>query len=801
MIGKKLSHYHIVEHIGAGGMGVVYRARDERLGRDVALKLLPAETLGDAAARRQLQNEARTASALNHPHICTIYDVGEAEGQFYVAMEYVVGQPLARMIPAGGLPEESVVRYGVQIADALAHAEDRGVVHRDLKSANVVVTPEGRAKVLDFGLARRARKEELEEATRSRVSLEESGGIAGTLAYVAPEVLRGEPANARSDIWALGVVLHEMAAGELPFQGGTGFELSSAILREAPRALPARVPAGLRSVIQRSLAKEPGQRYQRAGEVRAALEAIGSGPMAAATAAVPRGGFSRRRVLAGGAAVVVLAAVVLGLNVGGVRERLLGPAGPPRIESIAVLPLNNLSGDPAQEYFADGMTEALISSLAQIGALRVISRTSVMPYKGARKPLPQIATELGVDAVVEGSVQRAGDRVKITAQLIHGATDRHLWAREYARDLRDVLALQSEVALAIANEIRIELTPREQTRLTTARSVNPEAYDFYLRGKSHLRHENRDDNDAAIELLEKAVAADPQFAAAHADLANAYYVRLFYFAPEEKRWQEKAYAAVDKALALDPNSADAYLARGKLLWMPSNHFAHEKAIQEFRRAIALNSALDEAHHQLGLVYLHIGLLDEALRETQEAVKLNPGNTLALYRTGMVYLYQGHYQQAWDVFSKVPVDLNPALVSYQNVNTLFHLGRKAEAKTMAEGFLRGNPQDVGGLVTSMQAILAADAGDAQRAEERITAAIEHRKGYGHFHHTAYNIASAYALLDRPGEALTWLQAAADDGLPCYPLFEKDPNLDKIRRDHGFAAFLAQQKALWERFKGL
>jgi serine/threonine protein kinase len=280
MIGKTLSHYKILEQIGAGGMGVVYRAHDERLGRDVALKLLPAKTLGSESARRALENESRSASALNHPHICTIYDVGEADGQFFVAMEYVEGKPLARLIPAGGLPEELVVRYGIQIADALAHAQERGIVHRDLKSANVVVTPEGRVKVLDFGLAQRVRKEELHEATRSMVSLASAGGIAGTLAYMAPEILRGDAADARSDIWALGVVLYEMVAGELPFQSATGYELSAAILRAPIRALPAHVPASLRAVIQRCLAKEPAQRYQRAGEVRAALEAIGPVPVA-----------------------------------------------------------------------------------------------------------------------------------------------------------------------------------------------------------------------------------------------------------------------------------------------------------------------------------------------------------------------------------------------------------------------------------------------------------------------------------------------------------------------------------------
>jgi tetratricopeptide (TPR) repeat protein len=282
MIGQTIAHYRVTEKLGVGGMGEVYRARDERLGREIALKLLPSAFAGEEKARARLVEEARTASALNHPHICTIHEVGEAAGRVYIAMELVGGKPLSALIPPGGLPIEAVIRYGEQIAGALAHAHDRHVVHRDLKTANVVITPEGRAKVLDFGLASRMEKNELDEVTRSRTELSEAGALAGTLQYLAPETLRGAPADARIDIWALGVVLHEMAAGELPFQGRTGYEVSSAILRESAAPLPARVPAGLRGVIERCLAKEPGQRYQRASEVAAALEAIRSDTISAA---------------------------------------------------------------------------------------------------------------------------------------------------------------------------------------------------------------------------------------------------------------------------------------------------------------------------------------------------------------------------------------------------------------------------------------------------------------------------------------------------------------------------------------
>ncbi|MBI3698065.1 MAG: protein kinase [Acidobacteria bacterium] len=779
MIGERLGHYRVLEKIGAGGMGVVYRAHDETLDRDVALKVLPGEALADEAARARFRKEALALSQLNHPHICTIYEVGEAGGQAYIAMEYIAGRTLSAVVREEGLTPQTAVRYGMQIAEALAHAHERGVVHRDLKSSNVIITPEGRAKVLDFGLAKRLREAEAAEATRSQGT--ETGTVVGTLAYMAPEVLSGEPADARSDVWALGVMLYEMAAGELPFQGKTGFELSAAILRGAPEALSAGAPAGLSAVIERCLAKKPGERYQRAGEVRAALEAMGTGrgkPEAYPTWLQ-----------------IVAAAVVLF----GALGWLVARRGTGKIESIAVLPLENLSGDPSQDYFADGMTEELTASLAKIGALKVISRTSVMKYKGARKPLPEIGRELGVDAVVEGSVRRSGERVRITAQLIQAKTDKHLWAESYERDVRDVLQLQSEVSRAIADQIRVKLTPQEQVRLAGGRAVQPEAYDLYLRGKFHSARENLEENQAAIATLERAVEIDPGFALGYAELARAYGIRAFYFEPKDKQWEEKGFVAAEKALALDPNSWDAHLARGLILWRPFNHFPHEEAIREYKRAVELNANADEAHHQLGLVYLHVGLLEKGMQEVQTAVSLNPGNNLARFRVAVALLYMGKDEQALAAFEAVPPGINPALWGYQAAWAMSHLGRRQEAAERIEDFLKKSPQDEGGVLAGMKAILLAKAGDRSGAEKIIRRAAE-KKGYGHFHHTAYSIGAAYSLMNQAGPAVEWLRASAEDGFPNYPLFERDPDLNGIRGDPRFVALMAKLKAQWERRRG-
>jgi serine/threonine protein kinase len=456
-IGPTISHYEILEKLGEGGMGVVYKAEDLKLKRSVALKLLPEQLPKETHAMARLEREAQAASALNHPHICTIHEVGEAEGQAYIAMEYVEGRTLKSLAEPGGLPVETVLRYGAQIADAMAHAHERGVVHRDLKTANVVITPESQVKVLDFGLAKRLPECEEAEGTHATETFTQEDTIAGTLPYMAPEVLSGKPADVRSDLWALGVVLYEMAAGQLPFRGQSGYELSSMILRDPPPPLPAHAPAGLQAVIARLMAKEPGLRYRSAGEARAALEAVGqtllSVPEAPRPAKMPA--TPRRTLVAAGVLLAVLVGVVLVFTLR--REAHIG--------SLAVLPLANLSGDPAQEYFADGMTEAVIADLAKIKAMRVISRTSVMPYKKSKKSMREIANALHADAVIEGSVMRSADRVRITVQLIDASTDQHLWAESYERDLKNVFALQGEVAWAIAQRVRVAMTPQEQARL------------------------------------------------------------------------------------------------------------------------------------------------------------------------------------------------------------------------------------------------------------------------------------------------------------------------------------------------
>jgi TolB-like protein/tRNA A-37 threonylcarbamoyl transferase component Bud32 len=789
MIGQRLAHFRIVEKIGAGGMGEVYKAHDEQLDRDVAIKVLPAGSFRDPAARARLLREARTASKLNHPHICTIHEVGEADGQAYIAMELVEGQPLSARLAGGALPPEQVLRYGLQLADALAHAHQRGIIHRDLKSANVIITPEGRAKVLDFGLAKRLSGEELTEATTQTMdSLTGPGTVVGTLAYMAPEQLRGRPADARSDLWALGVMFYEMAAGERPFQGRTGFELSSAILSQPPPPLPPRPqgapPAELEAVIERCLEKDPAQRYQRSEEVRAALEAVQSGRAIAPVAPRP---FSRRWLLTlGGAAWAIILAVAFALNVGGLRERLLVRTGPLRIQSLALLPLENLSGDPGQEYFADGMTEALITDLARLrGLKRVIARGSVMRYKGTRKPLSEIARELKVDALVTGAVLRGGDRVRITAQLINPATEEQLWADGYERSLRDVLALQSEVARAIADKIRVKLTPQEQSLAASARQVNPEAYQAYLKGRFHWYNPAPQDLETALQYFQLALERDPNLALAYTGIAQTWLARghLGYIPPREAL--PKAKAAALKAVQLDDTLVEAHHTLAALaFYFEWNWPAAE---EQFQRGIDLNPNYPDLRVVHAAFLAAMGRWQGAREGFEQSLESDPHNSYFRYFFGAQLIRLRRYDEAIAELQKV-VTTDPNFRFARSVlSNAFHEKRMyKEALAEASNYFAavGDNQVVEALARGY-----AEGGYAaamRRAAEML--ATPSSRTYV----LPTTIAAYYARAGQKDRALDWLERAYQERDTILVYLNVTPIWDSLRSDPRFQDLLRRMK---------
>ena len=612
----RVGPFAVIDLLGAGGMGEVYRARDTRLGRIVALKVLPADTLADDTARARLLREARLASQLNHPHICTVHEVGEAvpstsstgsrqagagqadwssstgpgQAVTYIAMELVEGQPLSTRLSDGPLPTDQLLRFGSQVADALAHAHARGVVHRDLKSANVVITPEGRAKVLDFGLAKRLDDENPDAVTRLQTALTEPGMVVGTLGYMAPEQLRGEPADARSDIWALGVVLFEMAAGARPFQGQTGFALTSAILKEALPPLPASVPAEVGATITRCLEKEPGRRYQQAGEVHAALEAIQAGTAESWAAWRYRLARWRRVALAAGALALVAVAAgliaVVALDVGGLRTRLIG--GSTMAIKLAVLPFENRSGDPEQEYLSDGLTDEMISQLGRLhpAGLLVIARTSVMRYKKRDTPLDQIARELGVAYVLEGSARREASRILVSAALIEARNRTQRWGDSFEREMSGILGLQSEIARQVANALAVTLLPAEQARLANVRTVDPEAYDAYLKGIRAHRTLTKANLEIAEQYFDTALKEDPTFAVAWAGMARVWTGRQQMSIVPPGEAAPRAKSAILRALALDENTWEAQRVLAAIMtWTDWDWPAAERA---WNKVLALN---------------------------------------------------------------------------------------------------------------------------------------------------------------------------------------------------------------------
>ncbi len=948
MIGQTVSHYRIEEKLGEGGMGVVYRAEDTRLGRQVALKALAPAYARDPNRRKRFQHEARAAARLNHPGIAAVYEMEEVGEDLYIVYEYVRGENLRAVVNRGGVKLETVLDIASDVAAALAAAHAQGVVHRDLKPENIARTPGGDTKILDFGLAR-FQPERLEGETASHLT--DAGAIVGTVAYMSPEQLEGKELDFRTDIFSFGVLLYELATGVRPFEGGSPASTIARILTGEPVPMRERnpiTPAELDRIVRKCLRKSPDERYQstrdlqvdlenlrretsggarrseatveEAGLLQSALSSFRLSPRrwwevnqleyvlfnvvmiyigwkvkewvggswglalflgvvvcAAAstslrvillsTAAVtprnlpaeirrvgpwarvvdltftgllfvlagsivgthpgwaallmgfgvaglvaflifepalvraafpppevpfivapaPMAGRPRRWPLALGLVAVpalVVLGVAVGLNVGGWRERLFG-TGAPRIESIAVLPLENLSRDPEQDYFADGMTEALISDLAQIRALRVISRTSVMQYKGARKPLPEIARELNVDAVVEGSVQRAGDRVRITAQLIHAPTDKHLWAQSYERDLRDVLALQGEVAQEIAREIKIAVTPAEATRLAKARRANPEAHEAYLKGRYYWNKKSEQGLNKGIEFFQQAIDLDPAYAPAYAGLADAYntLANRGYISPKDG-WP-KARAAARRALALDDSLGEAHasLAFGAFYY----DWDWAGAETECRRAVELNPNYATVHHWYSHYLIAMGREAESLAESQRALELDPLDLSIVIHLGWHYYMVRRYDPTLrQLQAALEMDPNFPLA---HIHLGFYYEQTGKFDQAIAAFQKainlapGSTEPLAGLGHAYA--VAGRRADARKVLEQLQEFSKQR------YVSAFDIAVIYAGLGDKEQAFAWLDKAYEEhasGFSGLVYLAVEPRLDPLRADPRFQALL-------------
>jgi len=795
--GTALGSYRIDGLLGRGGMGAVYLAYDTTLHRQVALKVLTEPAEGDLS-RTRLLREARSAAALNHPNICTVYEVGEANGLAFIAMEYVEGLSLRDRLDAGPLPMDEAVSCSLQAADALTYAHERGVVHRDLKAANAIVTDRGRLKIVDFGLARRRDPTMADATTMDTVA--QIGSPAGTPYAMAPEQVRGEAADARADLWALGVLMSEMVSGTRPFAATTTAELFSSILRDAPAPLPDRVPVELRMVIARCLDKTLERRYQHASEVRASLEAV-------QTSAVDRPSTSRhrsrRRPWLVAAAVLALATAVLaGLYVVGLGDRLAAGLPGTAPVTLAVLPLENQTGDPEQEYLSDGLTEEIVKALSRLQAQRltVIARTSSMRYKHTPKSVDEIGRELDADTILKGSFGRSGERVRIVAELVQASSARQIWHETYDRRASDLFTLEHEMAGAVARALGVPMAARERKGLADTTKLNPEAYDLYLRGLSHAVRDNERDIDQAIALFEQSAALDPAFVPVQAYLALAYGNKAAMFRPNEPEWEEKGFAAARKALDLNSDAPEAHYAQAMMLWRPSHGFPSREALSELRQALAAQPNFDEAWHLHGLILFHVGHLDAAARDIQRSLQINPGNTAARFRFGPIYVYQQKFEEAIAALDRVPREALPAQWAYQRAWALISLGRLGEAERLVDEALKDNPVDQGGVLHAARAMLRSKRGDRKGAEADIEEAIRIGKSFIHFHHTAYSIGAVYATLGELDRAQEWIERAANDGFPNYAFFETDVHLERLRAIPRFRAFLSKLRSEWEHIPG-
>ena len=729
--GTVLGRYRLVERIGEGGMGEVWKAHDANLDRIVAVKMLLRSSLGDAGARERFRREALVLSRLSHPGVATVFDFDAQDGYDYLVMEYVPGGSLESHLAAGLLPLDGMLHLGAAIADALDNAHRNGVLHRDLKPGNVMLTADGQPKILDFGLAL------LLGSAKASGRMTQVGTVVGSLPYMAPEQLFGEADDARTDVYALGTVLFEMATGRLPFVKDRPEALMFAIINSAAptvRSLRPDAPAELERLIGECLHKEPAQRPSSAAAVADRLRRIREGAPGAA------------RVL---------------------------PASD-AIRAIAVLPFRNVSQDPAQEYFADGMTEAIISDLARIRALRVISRTSAMKYKGTGLSLPEIARELNVDAVLEGSALLLGDRVRLSVQLISAGADQTLWAARYDRKLEDVLGLQSELAETVAHEIAIQLTPMEATQLAKRHPVNPEAQLEFLKSRHSYFAASPQAVEVGLRHARRALELDPTLAPAWSALADCHAFRaLRGMAPPAEAFAEGT-AAAQKALELDPSLADAHAALG-VIRSHSGDLAG--GLRALRKAVELNPGLATAHDRLGRVLYAYGRHAEAIAAMHKAVSLDPLSMFIRTGAGDAHYFAREYEKSV-LHYRMALELDPRFDGAHTdlARALEALGLFDEARAEYEEGRRLS----GGVAGPSFGLAHLEAASGNEAEARrmLAELIDARSRRVV---SAWGIAAVHASLGDVDEAFRWLDIAAEERAAGLILLRVHPRLDPIRSD--------------------
>jgi eukaryotic-like serine/threonine-protein kinase len=805
-LGTRLGRYEICNHLGAGGMGEVYLAQDTRLDRKVALKILPAAVATDSDRMRRFEQEAKAASGLNHPNIITIYEIDQSGSTSFIATEFIDGSTLRERMQGQAMPIADVLNVAIQIASALAAAHASGIVHRDIKPENVIVRGDGIVKVLDFGLAKsivEGSPEWVDGEAPTRAPLKtDSGVVLGTATYMSPEQARGQQVDARTDIFSLGVVLYEMLAGRLPFEGANVYEIMAAILsdREPPAVsrYSSEVPGELERIVVKALRKNREERYQTVKDFLLDLQHLkqrldferthpaGSGARGESVRA-SRVGVLRTRSRVVAALCILLASVAAVIGYVWWKAHA---AGPPAIKSLAVLPLKSL--DSKDNYLGLGIADAAIRRVSQTGRVIVRPTSAVRRYLNEDIDALAAAKQLGVDSVLEGSFQRADDRLRVSVNLLRCQDGVSLWSDSFDIRMADIFAVQDTVAQQVASRLRLQLDPSQQAQLTKHYTSDPVAYEFYLKGIYNFDQRIRDPKkmtDNAIGFFKKAIDADPNFALAHAQLAYTYATVATFLDPTNAALVEQANREIARAQELDPQLAETHLARFQLFYSEFEGYQGEAAAREALLANQLNSNV--GHFELSYIFSHLGLEDLARRELARGLEIDPTSDALTATALLMYEVQSKYDE-------YAADTNVRRDGRSEAWYFMGKGRLADAQKAIDNWskARGNYIEL----PATQALLFALKGDFRAAEAQIPIVLsKHPQKDPLYHHDAYDIACVYALEGKSAEAVKWLRESAVWGYHLYPRYIRDAFLDRIRQSPEFIQFLAEMKAENDRYR--
>jgi TolB-like protein/predicted Zn-dependent protease/predicted Ser/Thr protein kinase len=760
MLGKQIAHYSVESELGRGGMGVVYRARDLRLERTVALKLLAEEYAQRTEQRQLILSEARAAAALNHPGVTTIYEVGEHEGRLFIAMELVAGKSLRELLREGAFEPRRLIRFATQIAEALEAVHLHGVRHGDIKPENIVVQADDRIKLLDFGIASRVSQAALTATSAGNTTDDWTDRrVAGTLAYMAPEVLRGEHADGRADLFALGVILYELATAKRPFAGASATQLIAQILDS--NTTPAQItdpktPAALETMIFKLLRKVPAERYPSARDLRLDL-----------------------------------------LNL--LRDLDIGESAHARVagkRAVAVLPFKLLTPSAEDDYLGVALADAVIHALGSGGDVLVRPTSAVERYAKQSIDPQRAARELNVQIVAQGSIQKAGTRLRVHIQAWNVNQDSAIYSAKHDAEIHELFSLQDELSVRLGAALGLN-HPSTGHRAPAAPTDNPHAYELFLRAADRLARLNRWDTRTAIEMLERAVLLDPKFPDAWARLAEAC-VLIGSTQEPHPRWLKRASEAIRKALALDRHNAEAHCARGRLLWTPAQKFQNRPALRALREALHINPGCHAARIWQCLILLHLGLHEEARAGLMEALAAQPDDAFTLVFIGQTAMYRCDYAEAREYNARaLSVDRLHIWANGFSPNVALYEGKLNEAEEkikLARQVLANDP-----WLVSCEALLWAQRGDRKKAEALARKSLQPVKAFLHTHHLWHTAAAAYALIEQPSRAIALLRRAGAQGLPNYPAFRDDPLLSSLHTQPAFRNLLGKLKREWESYR--